>query len=221
MESGVIVGILENRSGKKNSGTYGGAGSAGVYFEGATELGHAFAHAGDADAEARLAAMGGAVGRNDHAAAEVGDFEGDALRIFAEDDLGALAAGVALDVGEAFLGDAEERGFGNLGKAPKTGEEFEGSFDAVAFAEPVDVFLERGGEAEVVEQRWMEEVGEGADFAGHLLEKFAGLFERAVRGFVERLRGLPELGEAEIYGENGLGHAVVQFAADAAALFVL
>src|SRR5260221_2188914 len=33
--------------------------------------------------------------------------------------------------------------------------------------------------------------------------------------------GLAELGEAEVYGENGLGHAVVKFAADAAALLVL
>jgi hypothetical protein len=32
---------------------------------------------------------------------------------------------------------------------------------------------------------------------------------------------LAELSEAEIYGENGLRHAVVKFAADAAALFVL
>src|ERR1700719_3029412 len=46
----------------------------------------------DAHAEARLAAMGRAVRRNDHTAAGVGDFQSDALRIFAEDDLGTLAA---------------------------------------------------------------------------------------------------------------------------------
>src|ERR1700730_15104760 len=202
MESSVISGILESRSGKKNSGAHGGAGSAGVYFEGATELSHAFAHAGDAHAEARLAAMGRAVGRNDHTAAGVGDFQSDALRIFAEDDLGTLAARMALNVGEAFLSDAEERGFGDLRKAAKTGEEFEGSFDATAFAEPVDVFLEGGDEAEVVEQRGVEAVvGEDR------LRGCGSLFERAVRGFVERLCGLAELGEAEIYGENGLGHA--------------
>ena len=53
----------------------------------------------------------------------------------------------------------------------------------------------------------MEEIREGADFAGHLLEELASLFERAVRGFVERLGGLAELREAEVDGENGLGHA--------------
>src|SRR5258705_1220017 len=67
----------------------------------------------------------------------------------------------------------------------------------------------------------MQEVREGANFAGHLLEKFAGFFERAVRGFVERLCGLAALREAEVDGENCLGHAVVKLAADAAALFVL
>jgi hypothetical protein len=128
---------------------------------------------------------------------------------------------MALDVGETLLGDAEERGFGDLGKTAKTCKEFERGFDAAALAETVHVFLKSGDEAEVVEQRRMQEVRESTDFAGHLLEEFAGLFERAVRGFVERLGGLAELREAEIYGENGLRHAVVKFAADAAALFIL
>src|SRR6266702_1446648 len=120
MSSGGIERVLENRSGQKNSGTNGGATGAGFDFQRAAELSHAFAHAGDADAETGLAAMRRAVGGNDHAGAKIGDFEGDAFGIFAEDDLGAFAAGVALDVGETFLGDAEESGFSDLGEAAKT-----------------------------------------------------------------------------------------------------
>ena len=56
---------------------------------------------------------------------------------------------------------------------------------------------------------------------GLLFGLIGGFFEGAVRGVVEGLSGLTELREAEIYGENGLGHAVVKFAADAAAFFVL
>jgi len=53
--------------------------------------------------------------------------------------------------------------------------------------------------------------------AGGVHELFLG----AVRGVVEGLGGLAELGETQVDRENGLGHAVVKFAADAAAFFVL
>src|SRR6266852_3881321 len=172
MERGVIDGILENRSRKKNSGTDGGASGAGIDFERAAELRHSFTHAWDAYAEARLAAVGSAVCRDDHATAEVGDFKSDALRVFPEDDLGALAAGMTLDVGETFLSDAEECGFGDLRETAKASQKLKRGFDAAAFAETVDVFLEGGDEAEVVEQRRMKEIRERANFAGHLLEEF-------------------------------------------------
>src|SRR5216684_5964919 len=176
MERGVIDGILENRSRKKNSGTDGGASGAGIDFERTAELRHPFTHAWDAYAEAGLAAMRRTICGDGHAGAEVGDFKSDALRVFAEDDMGALAAGMTLDVGETFLSDAEERGFGDLREAAKAGEKFERGFDAAAFAETVDVFLQGGDKAEVVEQRRMKEIRERANFAGHLLEEFTGFF---------------------------------------------
>src|SRR5260221_8059906 len=107
MERGGIGGVLENRGREKNFRADSGASGAGIDFQRATELGHAFAHPGNSDAESRLAPMGSAVGGDDHAAPEVCDFEDDALSIFAEHDVGTLAAGVALDVGEAFLSDAK------------------------------------------------------------------------------------------------------------------
>src|SRR5258708_38525244 len=106
MESGGIEGVLENRGREKNFRTDGGASGAGIDFERAAELGHAFSHAGDADAEAGLAAMGGAVCRDDHATAGVGGFGGGALWLFAKADFRAPAAGGALDVGKTLLRDA-------------------------------------------------------------------------------------------------------------------
>src|ERR1700680_5322245 len=102
MKRGVIGRILENRGAEETPRAARGAAGAGSDFERAAELGHALAHAGNADAEARLAAVGRAIGRNGHAAAEVGDFEGDAVRILAEGELGALAAGRGLAVGGVF-----------------------------------------------------------------------------------------------------------------------
>src|SRR5258708_34629720 len=144
--------------------------------------------------------MGSAVCRDDHTAAEVGDFEGDALWIFAKDDLRALAAGVALDVGKTLLSDAEESGFGNLGKAAKTGEEFERGFDAAAFAETVDVFLEGRDEAEAVAERRTAGGRGRATVAGHWREEAAGVFVRAATGFAAPRGGLGGVARAAVVG---------------------
>jgi len=124
MESGGIV-VLENRSREKNFRTDGGTGGAGIDFEGAAELGHAFAHAGDANTKAWLTAMRSAVVGNAHPAAEVCDFEDDAFGVFVKPDLSAFAAGVSLNVGEAFLSDAKEGGFCDLRETAEAGEKLE------------------------------------------------------------------------------------------------
>src|SRR5271166_4296095 len=95
------------------------------------------------------------------------------------------------------------------------------SLDAAALAEAADVFLESGDEAKIVEERRVKEIREGADFAGHLLGELASFFEAARGGTVRGVEGLPDLGEAEVDGENGLREAIVKLAADAAALFIL
>ncbi len=81
-----------------------------------------------------------------------------------------------MDVGETFLDDAEEGDFYGLREAREIDGCEELRFDAAALAEAVDVFLEGGDEAEIVEQRRMEEIGKRADFAGHLLREGAGFF---------------------------------------------
>ncbi len=84
-----------------------------------------------------------------------------------------------------------------------------------------DIFLEGGDEAELIEQGRMEEIGERANFPGHLLEEGASFFEGTLRRFTERRSRMANLGEAQVDGENGLREAIVELAADAAALLVL
>lgn len=128
---------------------------------------------------------------------------------------------MALDVGEAFLNDAEESSFNGLRQASKIGEQIELSVDATALAEAESVFLESRDEAEFIEERRMQEKRECADFARHLAHESAGFEEGFFGGVIQGLDGLANLGEAEIDGENGLREAIVEFAADAAAFFVL
>jgi len=151
----------------------------------------------------------------------VDDFEGDLGILLAQANLGGGAAGVALDVGETFLNDAEERDFHGLGKAFEGSEGKQLSFNAAALAEAVDVFLEGGEQAKVVEKRGMEEIRKSTDFAGHLLGEVASFFEGAGGGLFLGGERLANLGEAEVDGQDGLCEAVVEFAANAAAFVIL
>ena len=128
---------------------------------------------------------------------------------------------MALNVGEAFLHDAEECDFDGLRQAAEVLGKDEFGFNAAAFTEAVNIFLEGGDQAKFIEQRRMQQVGEGANLAGHLLEEDAGFFQGAFGGFTERSSRLADLSEAQVDRQNGLRHAIVEFAADAAALFVL
>jgi hypothetical protein len=67
----------------------------------------------------------------------------------------------------------------------------------------------------------MQEIGKGADFARHLAHESAGFEERFFGGFVPGFDGLANLSKAEIDGKNRLSEAIVEFATDAAAFFVL
>jgi len=221
MRRGAIGCLLGKTFRGRDSSANGGAGRAGFNSEAAAELGHAFAHAGNTHAEARDIGLGWAIGGKLHAATVIGDLQGDLGRIFAETDGGGAAAGMALNVGEAFLNDAEEGDFDGLRQAAEVFGKDKFGFNAAALAETADIFLESGNQAKFIEQRRMEKVGEGANFARHLLEEDAGFFEGVFGGFAEGGRRLADLGEAQVHGQNGLRHAIVEFAADAAALFVL
>jgi len=212
--------ILERGSGEQDSSTNRSSVRVRFDIEIATELGHTFTHAGNADAVTGRP-EGLAIFGREHALAVVGNLENDGVYIFAERDVCLFAPGVALDVGKTFLGDAEEGGFDHLREAAIAWRKFKRDFDAAALTKAVDVFLEGGDQTKVVEQGRMEQIRKRADLTGHLLEKPTGFVESALGSVTEGLTGLANLGKAEIDRKNGLGHAVVEFAADAAALFVL
>ncbi len=153
--------------------------------------------------------------------AEVDDLQGDLGILLAQADLGGGAAGVTLDVGETLLNDAEEGDLHGLGKAFEGSEGKQLGFNAAALAEAVDVFLESGEQAEVIEKRGMEEIRKSTDFAGHLLGEVASFFEGAGGGLFLGGERLANLGEAEVDGEDGLREAVVEFATNAAAFVIL
>jgi len=169
------------------------------------ELGHTLTHTWNADAEASFAGRRTAVGGKGHAVAKVDDFELEVGVLLAETDLGGGAAGMALNVGKTFLDDTEECDFEGLRETLEIGEGNELRFDAAALTEALDVFLESGEKAEIVEQRRMEEIGKGADFPGHLLGEDASSFERGSGGFLLRREGLTHLGKTEVDGQYSLG----------------
>ena len=144
----------------------------------AAELSHTFAHARDADAETRFPWLRTTVGGKGHAVAEVDDFEGKKGVLLTEADLGSGTAGMTLNVGKGFLDDAKESDFERLRKTLEPGKGEQLRVDATALGETVCIFLEGGDKAKVVEKRGMKEVGESANFAGHLLCELAGFFER-------------------------------------------
>jgi hypothetical protein len=102
------------------------------------------------------------------------DLEADAGGVTAQADHGLIAAGMALNVGKAFLYDAKEGGFGVLGQTREAGLKIQLDGDAAALAEPLGIFLDGGNEAELVEERGMEKVGKGTNFSRHFLEEVAG-----------------------------------------------
>lgn len=155
------------------------------------------------------------------AVAGVDHFEGEVAVLLGKADLGGGAAGMALNVGETLLNDAEESDFERLREAVELGVGEKVGLDAAALGEALGVFLEGGNQAEIIEKRGVEEIGEGADLAGHLLGEGAGFFKGVGGNLIVGRERLADLGEAEIDGEYGLREAIVEFAAEAAALFVL
>jgi hypothetical protein len=178
--------------------------------EPATQLSHALAHAGDADAESGfLRLLRRIVRRKTQASAKVDDFESDGGVLLEEANFGAGAAGVALNVGETFLDNTKEGKLDGLRQAGELRAEFEASVDAAAFAEALSILLESGNEAEIVEKGRVEKIGKSADFARHLLREGTGFLQRVSSGVVVRMDGLACLSETEVYGQDGLREAVV------------
>ena len=116
--------------------------------------------------------------------AVVDDFESEERVLLGETDFGGGAAGMALNIGKTFLNDAKESDFERLRQALELGIGNELGLNPAAFAKAVGVLLEGGDETEIVEERRMEQVGERANLARHLLGEIASAIEGAAGGVV-------------------------------------
>src|SRR3979490_3251327 len=97
---------------QRNGHPHGGPQRAGFYLEFSPQLGHSFAHAKDSDAQTGSGAVPALDGVLAHPTASIADVEADASGITAQVNLGGLRSGMALNVGQAFLHDTEERRLG-------------------------------------------------------------------------------------------------------------
>ncbi len=122
--------------------------------KGAVEMVHAFAHAGDADAVWNEGSAGFVVLGN--ADAVVANIERHQAVGLGDADECILGAGVAMNVGERFLDDAEYGYFDFARHAGEAPGAFECDAETGTFGERADVTAERGAKAGLFEQRRME-----------------------------------------------------------------
>ncbi len=98
-------------------------------------------------------------------AALVRDLEPDGLGLEHQPHPCARAHGMPMDVGQALLDDAEQRGLGLGRQAADVGGHVELDLDAAALGEALDVAAERARQAHLVQQRRVEQVRERAQLA--------------------------------------------------------
>ena len=184
------------------------------------KLPHALAHALDSDAGPFRAEGLRSVGTDFHADTVINDFEGHffSVRIHADDRGGAI--GVAMNIGKAFLHNAEEGDFGFGRQAQQIRGNVHGDTDSGAAFKTLRVPMKRGGQAEFVKQGRVQEIGKSPDLTGNLVgERLAVACDRKdgriIVQFTEHLR--------EIHGLQGefLAGDVVQVARDTTAFIVL
>src|SRR5256885_12262039 len=78
---------------------------------------------------------------------------------------------MAMNIGEAFLYDAEKRRFQVSRQPIKIVGHFEINSDAAASREALYIPAESGSEPSFVQQRRMKQVGNGPDVRGHVLDQ--------------------------------------------------
>src|SRR5262249_16794165 len=102
-----------------------------------------------------------------------------------------LAARVAMDVGQAFLGDAEERDFDVAWQPSYVISIDEVDGDAAARGEAIAEPPQGGGEAGIVQERRGEDVGERADIPERLLHQGLALGDLPIRHGIGSLFAAP------------------------------
>jgi len=93
-----------------------------------------------------------------------------------------------MNVGEAFLDDAESCSFGGGGETTEVWREFQRYRNFAALCKPFYIQLDCRGEAHFIKKRRMKQMRHGAKILGHLLYQFRTI-----------LAGVPGLG-TEVVG---------------------
>lgn len=139
----------------------------------------------------------------------VADPEADLVALLVEPHFDACGVGVAGDVGERFLCDAEQVGFRFIGEADGDGGVVV-DFDAGPFIETLALPAEAGVESEIVEDSGTEELGELSHVLDGFVDEMEAVFEAAA--------GLAcgEGDEIGFYRRERLAKLVVEFMGEAA-----
>src|SRR5208282_2972651 len=212
---------MEHLSFQRKCGPHSGSRLARFDLQSPSQLRHPFAHANDSDAESSARFVELLARSLGNAAPLIAYLQHDPGRLSVQANASRAAAGMPLNVGQAFLDDPEEGRLSFLGQPAKSGRNSHLHPDAAPLAESLSVFLYCGGQSQLIEQRRMQQVRECADLAGHVLEHVAGVAQYLMASVVERRTALRHLGEAQIDRQHALRQAVVEVASPPAPLFVL
>src|SRR5690242_7176306 len=90
-----------------------------------------------------------------------------------------VATGVALDVGERLLSNAEKAHFQFGGKTAECIGQVEVYADTAALRETRGVPAQRGGQSELIEQRRVQEIGYGTDLLNTFFKGFRALGKKS------------------------------------------
>src|SRR5206468_7842087 len=94
------------------------------------------------------------------------NFQRHLVRMGGHANRGAGAPGVPQDVCETLLDDAEQGSFHFLWKPSQVLWQLDIDLNAAAASEPLDEPVQRGSQSELVQQGWMQQIGESADLLG-------------------------------------------------------
>ena len=120
-------------------------------------------HSGDPDPKFGAVVMSGLeFGRRD-AGTFILDGKNQLLAFDSDAKAGVGAARVAQNIGETFLNNAEEGGFAFEGEAGNVSRHVELDIEAGALFEAFHIPTQGRSEAELIEQRRMEDIGKSAD----------------------------------------------------------
>ena len=194
------------------------------HAERAAELAEPLTHARDPDAErvgCGADGRGRPLGFPTAQAPAVHDLQGDLRTIARQLDRRRGASGVAVDVGEALLRDAEKGDLDVEREAPDLLLFDEVDGDPATADEAVDEPAERGGQSGLVQERWMQDVGERANLPRRLLDERRALGEQLLGQRVRYRLPPVNLFEIEPKRQEVLRRAVVEIASDPPAFVVL